>query len=132
MPVVNVRVTEEGFHVPSELARQLGLRPGEEAPVEIRRAPDRDAVRQLALRYAWRRLGDAVGVEEPQWSGDGWIVSLKVRGHSGSVGRLLLTPEGRCSPMNGLDSSRRRCGGVDLSGRPCALRERTSSIAAGI
>ena len=98
MPVICVRVTEDGFEVPSQLARELGLRPGEEARVEIRRAPDAETVRSAALRYAWRRLGDAVGVEEPEWNGEVWNVPLKVRGRVGVAGMLTLSPDGQVIP----------------------------------
>jgi hypothetical protein len=94
MPVISVQVTPDGFHVPRELACQLGLRPGDEARLEIRRALDAGDVRRLALAYAWRRLGDAVGVEEPEWDGETWGVALKVRGRPDLSGRLFLTPEG--------------------------------------
>jgi hypothetical protein len=97
MPVISVRVTEDGFHVPYDLAQELGLRPGEEARLEVRRAPDALAIRNAALRYVWRRLGDAVGVEEPYWDGEFWNVPLVVRGHAGSPGRLLLTEQGEIS-----------------------------------
>ena len=94
MAVVRVRVTEDGFQVPSELARQLGLEPGEEVTVQVRRAPDAEAVRNAALHYAWRRLGDAVGVEEPAWDGEVWTVPLKIRHQTGTFGQLVLSADG--------------------------------------
>src|SRR6266542_3998201 len=94
MPVVNVQVTEDGLQVPSELVEQLGLQPGQEARLEIRHAPGAEEIHNCALRYAWRRLGDAVGVNEPEWDGGFWRVELKVRGRTGTFGFLTLTPEG--------------------------------------
>jgi hypothetical protein len=92
--VISVRVTESGFHVPQETAAELGLSPGEEARLEIRRVLDRDTIRNRALHYAWRRLGDAVGVEVPEWDGETWTVRLKVRGCSGDLGALVVSPDG--------------------------------------
>ena len=94
MTVISVRVTESGFHVPQETAAQLGLAPGEEARLEIRRVLDRDAIRNKALHYAWRRLGDAVGVEVPEWDGEVWTVALEVPNCVGPLGTLVVSPDG--------------------------------------
>lgn len=55
---------------------------------------DGDAIRDRALHHAWRRLGDAVGVKEPYWDGEYWVVPLKVRGREGTFGQLVLSAGG--------------------------------------
>lgn len=94
MPVVSVEVTKDALCLPPGVVEQLGLRPGERARLEIRHVPDAEAIRMAALRYACRRLGDAVGVEEPERDGEWWIVGLKVQGRKGTFGQLVLTDLG--------------------------------------
>lgn len=94
MPVIEIEVSEGGFHVPEDAVRQLGLQPGERARIEIRRAPDGPAISNIALRYACRKLGDAVGVGEAIWDREHWTVPLKVRGRDGWLGHLIVTEAG--------------------------------------
>jgi hypothetical protein len=94
MPVISVRVTQDGFQVSPEMASQLGLSPGEEARLEIRKIIDADAARDRALHFAWRSLGDALGVGEPAWTGEFWVVPLKLRSTPESVGQVAVSPDG--------------------------------------
>lgn len=98
MPVISITVTEDGFHVPGALARQLGLEPGQQARVAIRKAPDAADVQDRAKAYCWRFLGDAIGAGEPVWNGEFWTVPLLVRDRGTAIGRLLFTGEGDVVP----------------------------------
>lgn len=98
MAVVSVRMTENGLQLPEEAVRELGLKPGDEANLEIRMLPDAQAIRHKAMYHCWRSLGDAVGAEPPIWDGDVWTVSLKVKGRSGTYGELTLTAQGDVIP----------------------------------
>jgi len=94
MAVVSVQVTEHGFRLSEESVRELGLQPGEEVRLDIRRVADAQTVETSALRYIWRKLGDAVGVAPPVWNGNGWTVPLWVKGRQGTFGELVLSPAG--------------------------------------
>ncbi len=88
MAVVKVAVTEAGVQLPEEAPRELGLRPGEEVRLEIRRLPDVRAIQSAAKYCAWRKLGDAVGVGDPVWDGAAWAAPLRVRERDGVFGYL--------------------------------------------
>jgi hypothetical protein len=60
MPVLSVRVTEEGVSVPEGLVRDPGLEPGGKALVEVRKAPEAATIAALAKHCARRSLGDAL------------------------------------------------------------------------
>jgi len=94
MAVVTVEVAEDGLRLSSDTIRELGLQPGQKARVEIRYLPDAQAIRHAAMRYAWRKLGDAVGIAEPVWDGEVWKAGLWVRGREGVFGELCLTEAG--------------------------------------
>ena len=94
MALIMVRVTEGGLEISEAALQELGLRPGTEAQVEIRHIPGATEIRHAAMRYCWRKLGDAVGAELPTWDGETWSVLLKVKGHRGIFGRLVFSREG--------------------------------------
>lgn len=115
MPIILVSVTDNGFHVSDELARQLGLEAGQTARIEIRKAPDSEAIRHAAMRHCWRRLGDAVGAGEPSWENGVWSVPLKVRGRTGTFGQLVLSEDGQIIPERSTSKQELRSR-VDASG----------------
>jgi hypothetical protein len=95
MAVLSVRVTEEGVSVPEGVLRDLGLEPGDNALVEVRKAPDAATIAALAKHYAWRSLGDALGIGEPQWDGEVWRAPVFARGVDEAIGHLTLSAEGQ-------------------------------------
>lgn len=93
MSVLTLPVTE-GIVIPSSTAELLGCPPGGWVEIEVRPLPSPEELRNKALHYAARRLGDAVFPGEPIWTGDGWRLPLRVRHHEGTFGQILLSREG--------------------------------------
>lgn len=93
MPIVSAKVTADGLTLVGDAITELGLGIGEDVRLEIRHAPDEQAIRRAAMRYAWRRLGDAVGIGEPRWVGDAWAAAVYVPGCSDPIGELVVSPD---------------------------------------
>lgn len=94
MPTLTLPVTEHGVCIPSATAELLGCPRGGWVEVEVRALPSPEELRNKALRYAARRLGEAVFTDAPVWTGDGWRLPLRVRHHAATFGQVFISRDG--------------------------------------
>jgi hypothetical protein len=94
MAKVIAQFTSEGVHLSPEELRQAGMEQGALLEIAVKPLPGPREIVARALRYCARKIGDAIGVGEPQWTGNEWEAPLYAPGGEVRIGILYLDAEG--------------------------------------
>ena len=85
-------LTDRGLHVEPEDLQKAGM--DLDIKVEIVPLPSKRKITGLALTYVITRLGMALGVSDPAWTGEDWRLEVIGADQETILGELFLTPRG--------------------------------------
>ncbi len=108
MAKVMVQATSEGLTVPRELLAEAGVAPGDLVELDVAVLPNADQVQQAAIRHVVRKLGNAIWVCYPHWTGVEWRIELKSLDEELSIGALYYNAHGEL--LEGKSTSRETLG----------------------
>jgi hypothetical protein len=94
MSKIIVRSASDGVHLSAEVLSEAGIEPGAVVELEMAPLPDAGEIGARALRFTTWKLGDAIGVGQPQWVDGGWKVALYAPGGTRRIGDLYLDSRG--------------------------------------
>jgi hypothetical protein len=90
-PILEAR--DDGIHVDAASLQSFGVTSGQR--FEIVPLPDSTRITYFALKFVARKLGDAIGVEQPVWNGSEWKVRLIAPDEETDLGQLVLNAQGQ-------------------------------------
>lgn len=86
-----IRATKEGLHLSPEELKRAGF--GSDAVLRVSDLPGEREIVNAALGYTTWKLGDALGIANPVWSGTVWMVDIITRDGL-RLGQLTLDANG--------------------------------------
>jgi hypothetical protein len=88
MSTLVLEKTESGVHLDPEQLRQAGFEPG--IPMQLVQLPGSESIINRALAHVIRRLGEGLGVGDPEWTGSEWRIDVLAPGGEHTLGHLYL------------------------------------------